>query len=360
MRETTKTTIKTTIFEKVLQNNRWSKKLPRDSKNSFKDLVQRFLSKILLKYFFKDGVRRFFKDCSQRLCPKTFQLLSSKTMFKCFVQRSCSTMFLHNFTLLARLLFFLLFSLLSSLILSFSPSLRCEKAPLSDTGQISIQDNSFAMLYNLCYAMPLYMCPNSGLIDTLLLYTDMHFSRYSDEITPSICWNRSQKKRHCTLNQKRHKWGRTRKWERTYGAHRKRVFCWCGSGAHGLEAFLQWAYLVLVFKPATMACWPSLARTPRDPWKYNQGASHLIALHATKKRSNCSNAVLHEHQMHSECSHSQEEACQRQRKDLRYRCPVSMWQQVQLHDYLCFACLAANTTHLMHKMIRCSLATWCA
>ena len=106
MRETTKTTIKTTIFEKVLQNNRWSKKLPRDSKNSFKDLVQRFLSKILLKYFFKDGVRRFFKDCSQRLCPKTFQILSSKTLFKCFVQRSCSTMFLHNFTLLACLLIF--------------------------------------------------------------------------------------------------------------------------------------------------------------------------------------------------------------------------------------------------------------
>ena len=43
------------------------------------------------------------------------------------------------------------------------------------TTNMSIATLCFAMLYNLCYAVPLYMCPNSGLMDRVLLYTDMHF-----------------------------------------------------------------------------------------------------------------------------------------------------------------------------------------
>ena len=165
---------------------------------------------------FEDSSKTVLKDCVQRLFNYCPQRQCSNALFKDLVQRCFSTtsLYLHVFSFFPFVIPFFTHSF-------FFPLSQVWKGTIVgywtniNTGQIQDHSqegvglgvhfhNSFAMLYNLCYAMPLYMCPNSGLIDTLLLYTDMHFSRYSDEITPSICWNRSQKKRHCTLNQKRH------------------------------------------------------------------------------------------------------------------------------------------------------------
>ena len=85
---------------------------------------------------FEDSSKTVLKDCVQRLFNYCPQRQCSNALFKDLVQRCFSTtsLYLHVFS------FFSFFSFLSSLILSFSPSLRCEKEPLSDTGQISIQD----------------------------------------------------------------------------------------------------------------------------------------------------------------------------------------------------------------------------
>ena len=84
---------------------------------------------------FEDSSKTVLKDCVQRLFNYCPQRQCSNALFKDLVQRCFSTtsLYLHVFSFFPFVIPFFTHSF-------FSPSLRCEKEPLSDTGQISIQD----------------------------------------------------------------------------------------------------------------------------------------------------------------------------------------------------------------------------